>query len=343
MIAQRTLRLIKGYFFPLILLLAGILIFSKKEQLLDIGRLVRNMKPLWLVAALCMQYLTYVTESFSYGSVLRLWRRGVSHVQMMRRIIVSMFIASTVPSLSLAGNIYIGKKFSDDGLTKNDAIQTTLIHLVTYYLSIFIFASFSYLYLWTHNELTVVEVAFFFIFFVFACFILWLGYYGTRKHGKLGVYYEKIMRKVQGVARKLFGEHEYDAENYKGAQDEGTEREKRPPVIVWGSLGWQIVRMVADSITLYFIFFGFGYDAHFGIVTVGFAMATIFGLLSIFPGGVGQYEAAQILVYGSLGVPVQIAVAATLVYRLLAFWLPIPLGAYLYKREGRIKSILRHV
>jgi phosphatidylglycerol lysyltransferase len=45
-------------------------------------------------------------------------------------------------------------------------------------------------------------------------------------------------------------------------------------------------------------------------------------IVSILPGGLGTFEMAMILGFAGLGAPKPVAVAATLVYRVLATWLP---------------------
>jgi len=295
------------------------------------GRVFLNMRPQWLLVALFFQYLTYFFEAKSYDVILRLWKYVVAVESIMKRLVISRFIGRSVPSLSIAGNVYVAKKFSEDGLPKNDAIQTVLMNTVNYYLAVLIFAAFSYLYLWTHNKLTLVEVIFFALFVLIAYAIFAVGYFGAKKHRRLGVYYDKFIGRFHTAASELFGEGNSKQQE---RPEEGKIDRREAPMLVPMAFVWEIARFLADSITIYFIFVGLGERTHFGIVMVGFAMATIFGLISFFPGGIGQFEAAQILVYGSLGVPVQAAIAATLIYRLLSFWLPLPLGAYLYKRKG---------
>ena len=48
------------------------------------------------------------------------------------------------------------------------------------------------------------------------------------------------------------------------------------------------------------------------------------------PGGLGFVEAGLVGTLTLAGVPASDAVAATLLYRLLSYWLPIPLGALAY-------------
>jgi uncharacterized protein (TIRG00374 family) len=63
--------------------------------------------------------------------------------------------------------------------------------------------------------------------------------------------------------------------------------------------------------------------------------ATVVGTLSPTPGGAGAFEAALVAGLTGVGVPAAAAVPAVLAFRLITFWVPIPVGAAL-------AGVLRH-
>ena len=69
---------------------------------------------------------------------------------------------------------------------------------------------------------------------------------------------------------------------------------------------------------------------------LAFVAASVLGLLPFTPGGLGFVEAGLAATLAVAGVPAGDALVATLVYRLLTFWLPIPLGGvavYVFRRR----------
>jgi len=70
-------------------------------------------------------------------------------------------------------------------------------------------------------------------------------------------------------------------------------------------------------------------------VLATYLVATVVGTLSPTPGGVGAFEATVAAGLTGLGVPASAAVPGVLAFRLLTFWLPIPVGAGLV-------GVLRH-
>lgn len=62
------------------------------------------------------------------------------------------------------------------------------------------------------------------------------------------------------------------------------------------------------------------------VLIAGYAVGTIFMLVSITPSGVGIVEGAMTVTFASLGVPLEVAASAAVLYRLYTFWLPMIAG-----------------
>jgi uncharacterized protein (TIRG00374 family) len=73
-----------------------------------------------------------------------------------------------------------------------------------------------------------------------------------------------------------------------------------------------------------------GADARPSLVLLAYAAAQLLALIPLTPGGVGFVEAGLVGTLTLAGVSGSDALAATLVYRLAAYWLPIPAGGVAY-------------
>ncbi|MEK7143006.1 MAG: lysylphosphatidylglycerol synthase transmembrane domain-containing protein [Patescibacteria group bacterium] len=94
-----------------------------------------------------------------------------------------------------------------------------------------------------------------------------------------------------------------------------------------------------DIFCLYFAFLGLGWPPHIAIVIFTYAAAKILSQISFIPGGLGVSEATLSLIFIGFGVPASTALAAVLIFRLISFWLPIPvgLGSFLSLQKNYIK------
>ncbi len=79
------------------------------------------------------------------------------------------------------------------------------------------------------------------------------------------------------------------------------------------------------------------------LVLLAYAAAGLLALIPLTPGGVGFVEAGLVGMLTLAGVSGSAALAATLVYRLVSYWLPLPAGGLAYvlfrRRYGSLRSV----
>jgi uncharacterized protein (TIRG00374 family) len=101
---------------------------------------------------------------------------------------------------------------------------------------------------------------------------------------------------------------------------------------VLGSQWWEALllaagRWVLDYLTLIAALYALGVEARPSLVLLAFCAAQLLGNIPFTPGGIGFVEAGLTGTLALAGVGAGAAVVATLAYRLVSFWLPIPAGA----------------
>jgi uncharacterized protein (TIRG00374 family) len=109
-------------------------------------------------------------------------------------------------------------------------------------------------------------------------------------------------------------------------------RERDTVVRVLGDRWWEALlfasgRWVLDYLTLLAALYAVGAEPRASLVLLAFFAAQLLGTLPLTPGGLGFVEAGLTGTLALAGVPAGAAVVATLAYRLVSFWLPIPAGA----------------
>jgi putative heme transporter len=109
-------------------------------------------------------------------------------------------------------------------------------------------------------------------------------------------------------------------------------RERDIVLRVLGSNRWEALllaagRWVLDYLTLIAALYAVGAQPRASLVLLAFCAAQLLGTLPLTPGGLGFVEAGLTGTLALAGVGGGAAVVATLAYRLVSFWLPIPAGA----------------
>jgi uncharacterized protein (TIRG00374 family) len=118
---------------------------------------------------------------------------------------------------------------------------------------------------------------------------------------------------------------------------EGRDRIRREIGPRWElALGASLARWLFEYAVLLLTLCGLSADPDPALVLLAFVVASALGLLPFTPGGLGFVEAGLAATLAVANISTGDALVATLVYRMLTFWLPIPLGgvaAFLFRRR----------
>lgn len=107
--------------------------------------------------------------------------------------------------------------------------------------------------------------------------------------------------------------------------------------IVWALLNW-----LFDAAALWIVLAAFGFRLGVpGLLTV-YGLGGILALVPVTPGGLGIVESVMVPAFGALGAPPGIALLGVVGWRLLEFWIPIPVAllAWSSLRLGTLRHTL---
>jgi uncharacterized protein (TIRG00374 family) len=105
----------------------------------------------------------------------------------------------------------------------------------------------------------------------------------------------------------------------------------RGALAIGGAVGF----WAANIAVLWACFHAFGESVPKAVLVQGFFVGMTANLLPFFPGGVGSVDAGMIGAFLAFGQPSSTVIVSVLVYRVIAFWLPIPPGIVAYLQLRR--------
>ena len=100
------------------------------------------------------------------------------------------------------------------------------------------------------------------------------------------------------------------------------DRRRFGAAVFWGAINWLL-----DAAALWVLLNAFGYRADPGQLLLVYGLVGILSLVPITPGGLGIVEGVMVPLLVALGSTYQIAILGVIAWRLLQFWMPMPLGA----------------
>lgn len=96
------------------------------------------------------------------------------------------------------------------------------------------------------------------------------------------------------------------------------------------ALGWSAANWLLDALALWASVRLYGHTLGYLSLIVPFGVASTLAWIPLTPGGLGFVEAALVPLFVGFGVPKTAALLGVITWRLVAFWLPIPLGGFAY-------------
>lgn len=108
------------------------------------------------------------------------------------------------------------------------------------------------------------------------------------------------------------------------------------------AMGWSLFAHFIRLCVLYVIFLSFGVDPAYRVILAGYAVGSLFVVVSPTPQGIGFVEGSMTIVFTGLGLPSAVAATTTIIYRAFDFWIPFAAGFFLLQGSNikRIKGEL---
>lgn len=104
----------------------------------------------------------------------------------------------------------------------------------------------------------------------------------------------------------------------------------------WHELKRPFIYMTLANITelgaLYSVYVAFGQLVNVGAVILAYAVANFAGLISVLPAGIGIYEGLMTAVLAATGIPAELSIPVTIMYRVLNMVIQLTPGYILYQK-----------
>ena len=89
-----------------------------------------------------------------------------------------------------------------------------------------------------------------------------------------------------------------------------------------------------EILRVYLVFLAFGANVDLIIIGEVFIVACLVGMIPLLPGGLGAVDGLMIIFYSAAGVPASISAAATVIERLISFWMTTIIGMVIMPYYG---------
>ncbi|MFQ7898388.1 magnesium-translocating P-type ATPase [Stutzerimonas degradans] len=274
----------------------------------------RQAEPGWLLVAIALQCATYLAQGLLYRMVLSAAGAALPLWDATKLSLSKLFIDQALPSSGFSGAVAVGALLQRRGIGLSQVSSCFIISLSGYFAA-YLLALAAALVIAIgngHGSLAVISTSI--VFMLFCCLMavaapLMAGLPQSRLVGRL-----QRVRWMQRLLAMVFA-----------AQPRLT----RDPRLLLKASGYSLAIVLFDALTLWALLHAVGHSAPFAGIFASFMLASVMRSVGIVPGGLGAFEAAAVATLSWVGVPLAAGLSATLLFRVLSFWLPMLPGLWL--------------
>ncbi len=316
----------KSLFAGMLLLSALFFAVTHFGELTHFLLLLRNIEPFWLILAFILQLGTYLALAL-------VWKRALHHFevdyplyQLVPLALAKLFADQALPSGGISGIAFILNVFSRRNVSRKLGMGVMLLSILSYYAAYIVVTAASLLILGVyhhiHEWMVLVGGIFFVVAVAIPAVILWIKKWGVQE--ELPVWL-KHLPVLAGIV-----------ETYADVPDDVV----RNPLLFAEATFFQIVIFLLDAATLWAMLSALGQPVSVFLAFPCFVIASLVAMLSLIPLGIGSFEATCVGLLVMLGIRVETALAATLLFRGFMLWLPMIPGLLITRRVLKNESVI---
>jgi Mg2+-importing ATPase len=283
----------------------------------ELYRLARSARPSWVLIALLLQAGTYLFEGQIWRTVTRAAGASLSTRTSYWLSLAKLLVDQVLPSAGVSGDVMMVKALERRGIPRPVVMAGVVVDTASCYATYVLGLGAALVIHLVHHQSSAL-VLFTSIPFVLGGVGVTVAVLALSGH-RAGPILERLAR--VGPLKKALA--------FFAAADRSLAR--RPRLLVQAS-ACQAAILLLDAATLWVLIEALGATAPPAGVFASFMISTLFRVVGVVPGGLGVFEAASVLTLKAIGVGLPAALAATLLFRGLSFWLPMLPGLWFARR-----------
>jgi uncharacterized membrane protein YbhN (UPF0104 family) len=303
----------------------AVVAFLNRTWLIEAFAEVQNARPAWIAAAFGTIALSYLISAQVFNIVLRSLGYRMGMLRLWATAIVAIVFSQSVPAGGVGSYAFLVSNFSRRGLKSGEATLLATLESLSYAVAMVLVFFFSLIYL-AFNGLGA-GLASYIAAGVAILVIGGLIYLLTRPTLVLLGWLVGLKNLAALVFRRHWADDtiEHIVTDLARARTLIASQPREVAMLVLV----QLLGLSGHAIAMMMVGYALGTAIPFPAMLSAFGIALITSTFNVLPGGGGTVEAALVAVLFKLGVGA-VAAPAAIIFRLLNFWLLIPIAALSY-------------
>jgi putative heme transporter len=300
-----------------------------KVKMAEALTLIQAARPGWLALAAVAILVGFLCAGQIYGRVLATLGYKAPALWLSAAAMVTMLLSQALPLGTVASYAVLTTSLRKRNIPAASVAVIASLELLSWggaMLILFVYGMIYVLVTTSNSSIARASLS------GFATVIVLIGAYlfvGTRPRHTLSAWVMHVKRAIE----RVFGPIWHDSQVHRMV-DEITHNRKlmaEQPIKVLGLIFLQLTIFTLHSLALLAILNGVGVVISPLAALAAYGLALIVSTYTLLPAGGGTVEAALTVGLTIQGVPLEAALGATVLFRLINFWLLLPLGAICYR------------
>lgn len=317
----------------------GLFVWLAWEEIVEAAVLLGEFNWLVLLLVIPLQLFNYLLRAWFYQSVLAHFGYKVGLLRLYGMGWAVNFVTLTLPSVGISAATIAGKVLRKNGISGGTAamVQFTKYGMTYTSFAIVLLAALAAVLLTGETGTVIMQFVGLIAVGIVGLTVLFL--YLLYNQRAFDWVVQTMQRSVDWLSRTMRGGkdligveriHKLLRDFYRSFHQVMSRRMymKQPFLLA-------LAGNVVEVSLLYIFFVAIGFALNPAVVVITYAIATSTGFISIIPGDVGVYELVMVAVLSAAGVPLAVGLSVTVMYRVFAKLLFLPLGFYFYNRYIR--------
>lgn len=310
-------------------------LISRLDEIVTLVQTLRQGNLHWMLLGSGLQMLYFVLYTIVYQAAFTAVGVESPFANLLPLTFAAIFVNATTPAGGTAGVAVYLDDARQRGQSGTRTAVGTLLVLIADLGSFLIILAAGFVVLFSRHVLESYEIAVGTIMFVYVgamALLFLLGVWRPTTLRRLLVGIEVGVNWLGRLLRRPAMLREDWSAYQVGQFEESAQLMAARPALLAGIIGIALTGHAVELTVLAAIFQAFAVPASLTVVIAGYAMTSLFKVVSPTPSGIGVVEGLVPLVYVSLGVPAAEATLITLAFRGLTFWIPFVVGFLLLRR-----------
>jgi glycosyltransferase 2 family protein len=312
---------------------AGVVAYRNRAALAEAAGRIARARPVWLVGGLAAIAAVYLCRAFVYREPLRLLRYRISTAALWTIAIMATSLHQLIPSGGASGYAFMTYAMHRRGVPAGEASLIALIDTLSYAASAGTVVAVGLVYAMASGLLAERSLL---LIVGSGAVVLGLAatlYVAQRDERRLQ---RIVIRSMQWLGAMLHRRWRGEPViRFLRAYSAGKRVVASHPAAFVRMMGWQYLAVSCDIAAVYAASLALGAAPDPWIIAMSLVLAMAAGAVVSVPGGGGSFEVVMATVLAAHGVDPARSVGTTILYRGLAFWIPVAVTLVLWLRLGR--------